>query len=249
MKFLDAATIPSGGTAIKFLDTLNVGSGGTAVTFLDTVSIPNTQPNFAQQDGAFVGSGTACSWSFTSAPTAGNLLVCFVTVQVGRTVTMPSGWSASAATKTGSQIILTVYTKTADGSETTGTVNQSSSGLMSLAISEWSNAATTVDAYTTGSTASAASPLAFGPTPPLAVVGSIPFVGMGWRGHGTTGSYVASSPWAWGGITAGNFSNTSSAAITAGLTLSSTVSGTVAYTNTNEDGFDFLWIALWVKPK
>lgn len=249
MKFLDTATIPSGGTAIKFLDTLNVGSGGTATTFLDTVSIANTQPNIAQQDGAFVGSGTTTSWTFPAAPTAGNLLVCFVTVQVGRTVTMPAGWSTALATKTGSQIILTVYTKTSDGSETTGTVTQSSSGLMSLAISEWMAASTTVDAFTTGGTASAASPLSFGPTPPLAVVGSTPFVGMGWRGHGTIGSYTTSSPWAWGGITAGNFSNTSLAGITAGLTLSSTVSGTVAYTNTNEDGFDFLWIALWVKPK
>lgn len=199
-----------------------------------------TTPSLVQKIGGNANSTTATA-TLAAAPTAGNELRAITTAQISRTVSMPSGWT-QIASKTGSQVQLAVWQKTSDGSETSTTVTASVSGLLSILVSEWANASPNVDTPVTGNTASASSPLSYGPSGSPSDPNAVPFVAMSWRGHGS--GYTPSSGWTWGGITSGSFSNSSFVYQT--TAPNSAVSGTLTYTDVNENGFDFLWAAVWI---
>lgn len=199
-----------------------------------------TTPSLVQQAGGNANSTTATA-TLSAAPTAGNQLRAITTAQITRTVTMPSGWT-QIATQTGGQVQLAVWQKTSDGSETSTTATSTVSGFMSIAVSEWANSAPNVDTPVTGNTASASSPLSYGASGSPSDPNSLPFMAMSWRGHGS--GYTPSSGWTWGGITSGSLANSSFVYQT--TAPNTAVSGTLTYTNTNEDGFDFLWAAVWI---
>lgn len=200
------------------------------------------------------GSGSTSSslaGSPASTPAAGNKLFLGFSAgspPTGVTIT-DSGTTPGAWTLVGNLVLATtqlwVWSKVSSGDETTITVSWGGGTTYSSAnFMEWSSAGATETAVT-GSTASASTPVAFGPISAPSNANAVPIVFMGFRKGGTLGSWTVSSGW-----TAGLGAQTNDSCLSAYQTTppNAAVSGSMAYTGSGPTGAAVAWLGFFLDP-
>jgi hypothetical protein len=96
--------------------------------------------------------GAAVTPAFGQTPTAGNLLVLFVSVTGSATTPVAPGW-ASAISWSGTSVAVSIKSKIATGGDTAPTINAITGGVIAAHLEEWSGGTATVDGAPGTSTA------------------------------------------------------------------------------------------------
>lgn len=193
---------------------------------------------------------TALACAPTNNPTSGNRLFIGLTVGVAATGigitdngSTPSGW-AMVGSIVLSTTQLYVWGKISSGDETSITVSWSGATYSSVEYQEWSGAGAT-ETPVTGSVASVASPVAFGPVPAPSNPNAVPIVFLGFRKGSTANIWSTSGAWALGSALSAN-----DACLVAYQTTppNTAVSGTISYTGSGPTGAAVAWLGFFLDP-
>lgn len=108
---------------------------------------------------AAISTAVTPAWGTSENRTAGNLLICFVSVsRVTTTPTTPSGWSR-ATTTSGTATSATIYWKNATGSDTAPTIAAITNGIIAAQLAEFSGAPSTIAVDTSSVNSGTSSPI------------------------------------------------------------------------------------------
>lgn len=197
------------------------------------------------------GTATSLAGTPTNTPTSGNTL--FVGVSSGASFSSlaitDNGTTPGAWTLIGNLVLSTtqlwVWSKVSSGNETSITVTGTGTATyLTAEYLEYSSAGA-IETPVTGSTASAASPVAFGPIGPPSNANAVPIVFMGFRKGVSAANWTVSGGWLAG---LGGQANDSCLVAYQTTAPNAAVSGTMAYSGTNPNGSMVGWLGFFLDP-